>query len=269
MSTKKATSVKIPKGNLTDAPGCDPGANPVVVKLPIKPGDIQKVMEGSSHFEDNYLMYNPDISVPNAYNECNDHLQSNPEELACVDGVETDGMMGTAQHSAPPTNVCCHWCCHPFDTPAVGVPYVMSGDTYHTLGTFCSFECAAAHNFDSCRGDTMWERHSLLNHMAHQMGITHNIRCAMSKMVLKMFGGTMSIDVFRANHTSIVFEMHPPMVSHKPEMKEVTNYVKDISTFVPLDIERVHRLEQKLKDNTHAAFASGNNIITQMNVKVM
>jgi hypothetical protein len=115
-------------------------------------------------------------------------------------------------------NSCCFWCCHSIDNH-YGMPYNYDtiNDTFYTIGSFCSLQCANAYNFSTNSGsDKVWEINSWIQMIARRFGITNIIRPAPSKYLLKMFGGNLSIDEFREAHLNndktYILNI-PPMIS--------------------------------------------------------
>jgi|LakMenEpi03Aug12_release.lakeMendotaPanAssembly.Ray.scaffolds.fasta_scaffold29091_4 hypothetical protein len=116
----------------------------------------------------------------------------------------------------------CWWCCHPFENPPCSIPYEYKNGTYHVYGIFCSPECAAAYNFNDVHSvSDMWERYSLLNMLYRRLyeNKQYKIKLAPSRQTLKIFGGHLSIDEFRANFNNQTHDYRiimPPMVSIIP-----------------------------------------------------
>lgn len=131
---------------------------------------------------------------------------------------------------------CCFWCCHTIMYKIYGMPlnYDSNTDTYMIYGSFCSLQCANAHNFSIYNGsDKVWEINSMIQMMGKRYGFIDAIRPAPSKYLLKMFGGNITIEEFRKMHqnneSSNVLNL-PPMISI-PSAYEVVNtsYIKKIS----------------------------------------
>jgi len=115
-------------------------------------------------------------------------------------------------------NSCCFWCCHPIDNH-YGMPYNYDtiNDTFYTIGSFCSLQCANAYNFSTNSGsDKVWEINSWIQMIARRFGIINIIRPAPSKYLLKMFGGNLTIEEFRETHINndktYILNI-PPMIS--------------------------------------------------------
>ena len=142
----------------------------------------------------------------------------------------------------------CFWCCHPVTHTKVGLPirYDAMNDTYVTMGCFCSYECAAAYNFDHYQGtDRMWEINSWIQIFADKMGLDTPIRPAPSRYTLQMFGGPMNIHEFRAvhkNHDRLVLCNIPPLITVMPQTESVnTSYMTP-----HIDVDRLQQAHEKL-----------------------
>lgn len=98
------------------------------------------------------------------------------------------------------TEVCCFWCCHPFDSVPIPAPrsYHPRKKRWRVGGTFCSWACAKAYMLDRPN----YQQASLLPLLRkHATGlpVSSGIKPAPPKTALKMFGGPMTIEQFRAD----------------------------------------------------------------------
>jgi hypothetical protein len=175
------------------------------------------------------------------------------------------------------TNVHCHWCCHAFNTSPVSLPFRIHMRDDATIqkcevqGCFCSFQCAAAFNFESNSDiDDVWEKYAMLNRLYYDymnnlgeedpMG---RIIPAPSRFTLQMFGGYLSIDEFRAKSMpktmlqrngessvqggTFVDVLRTPM-SFVPQQVEEINEA-DVSRplkFIPVDQDRINKVREKI-----------------------
>ena len=117
----------------------------------------------------------------------------------------------------------CWWCCHPFESESIGFPYNHDDrrDTFHTTGTFCSFECVKAYNLDrdsATKGiNAMW----ILLMKKRILGKTTPINTAPKRQALKQFGGPLSIEEFRSGRSDIRIRLpneirQPPEITVRP-----------------------------------------------------
>lgn len=151
------------------------------------------------------------------------------------------------------TEIACFWCAHQFEGRPVFIPYDEKKGTWHVYGNFCSPECALAHCLDEKEDTHMrWEKIALL-HRLYASVVGGRIYPAPSRLLLKLFGGNLSIEDYRATirKRSVRVDIHyPPMVSLLATMdtKPIDFYETTIhKTFVPLNTERVKKVEEGLR----------------------
>ena len=142
------------------------------------------------------------------------------------------------------TNIHCLWCCHEFNNFPFGIPIKKMDNTYHMFGNFCSGECAAAYNFDNTNTHEAFERFSMLNYLYSQ---DKKIKLAAPRIILKKFGGQLSIEEFRKNNNILDKQykvLLPPMISLIPTVEEenLNEQVVD-----PHDLFKTETDELKLK----------------------
>lgn len=171
------------------------------------------------------------------------------------------------------TNVWCMWCCHPIEGAPVCLPSRLEqGDgeerRWFVSGCFCSFQCAAAYNFDvNNDSDEVWETYALLNRL-HQESTddvdAERLLPAPPRNVLQVFGGYMSIEEFRAKSQSVEYTRRSGDVarargvvvdSYRFPMTYVPQQVEEINEsritkplrFIPVDQDHVNRAREKLQ----------------------
>lgn len=192
------------------------------------------------------------------------------------------------------TSVACHWCCHAFSSQPVGLPISHANGRFAVLGVFCSLECACAHNFrTSDHMDEMWERNALINMMARLGGRDRtrgSVKPAPDRLALRMFGGHMSIDEFRAFSASsdkTLFVNVPPIMSATTlQLEEISDAdlachrhhrhpqaATDATTtkFVPLDHGRIDRYntEMRIRRSKPISGPGGTSLEATMNVRFL
>lgn len=202
------------------APTCDGGAAPtehILLKLPISDARIDELL----HTEEMQMVleYNPNISEPIPYDAENIY--------ECIDGTVAPPIVPAATTLEPtasnvavaPSGPACFWCCHPIEHRSYGMPirYDTYSKAFTLYGSFCSLQCASAHNFSVNPGsDRAWEIQSWIQMLGHRYGFADTIRPAPSRYLLNMFGGPMTIEEFRASHknTSKTYTLNiPPIIS--------------------------------------------------------
>ena len=98
----------------------------------------------------------------------------------------------------------CWWCCHEIESESLHLPYKYNNKKFNTMGHFCSWSCMKAFNIES------FPQHKSgsygMNIMLMKKNIDGKIEpiiTAPSKYCLIAFGGTISIEEFRANGNKI------------------------------------------------------------------
>lgn len=120
------------------------------------------------------------------------------------------------------TSTLCWHCCHPFDGPPLPMPirYDDRRDVFHVTGTFCSWECMKAYNGDS-RSYMQHVNSTIITLFRKRCtGVLGSVRHAPPRLALKAFGGTMTIEEFRAC-TKEVMIMPPKLIVHRPVVEEI------------------------------------------------
>ena len=152
------------------------------------------------------------------------------------------------------TSVCCHWCCHPFDTTPIGLPVKYTNGVFNVIRCFCSLNCAMAYNLASPRGsiDEKLICCSMINDLASRLGYgSIQVQPAPDKFALRSFGGNMTIEEFREyslNGTTHLIINNPPMQSQKEQLEEVNS--SDLVSeyrYIPIDKERVNKYQNKMR----------------------
>jgi hypothetical protein len=114
------------------------------------------------------------------------------------------------------TNIACFWCAHSFDYQPCIIPEREVNAVYNVYGNFCSPECGVAYLLkEGIDPHVRWERMALLHRIYDSEG-KGQIFPAPARECLSLFGGPMSIDVFRATMRAkkVRVDLHmPPMVS--------------------------------------------------------
>ena len=114
------------------------------------------------------------------------------------------------------TDVACFWCVHPFTTRPHVIPEREIAGVYNVYGNFCCPQCAMSYLLgENVDPHVRWERIALLQRI-YDSDAKKRIHPAPARESLKVFGGPMSIETFRAtvNAGLVRVDMHmPPMVS--------------------------------------------------------
>jgi hypothetical protein len=116
----------------------------------------------------------------------------------------------------PSSDIACFWCAHSFEGMPCIIPEREVGGVYNVYGNFCCSHCAVAYLLcESLDPHVRWERMALL-HRIYDVEGKGRIFPAPARESLKLFGGPMDIDTFRATAQEgrVRVDLHmPPMVS--------------------------------------------------------
>ncbi len=151
------------------------------------------------------------------------------------------------------SDAACFWCCHTFAHRPVVLPIRDTGEHLLVMGNFCCPECACAYLFDMRQdAHTRWEQQALL-YRVYGEACGGSIHPAPHRTLLKMFGGTMSIEQYRMLIRShkVRVDIHlPPMVSILSTMdtKPIDFYDASLTKNVNETVtERLQKAEEVLR----------------------
>lgn len=125
------------------------------------------------------------------------------------------------------TDVWCWYCCHPFDTQPLPMPtkYDDRRDIFHVTGTFCSWPCMKAANGQSNSYLKNVNAMNISLFYKRCTGKLGHVRIAPPRLMLRAFGGTMSIEDFRGASES--FHLLPAkMIVHHAAVEETSAKAK-------------------------------------------
>ena len=171
------------------------------------------------------------------------------------------------------TNYNCGWCCHSFTNQPFGIPFKYKNDKFYTNGNFCSLECATAYNFNEKKNiQDIWECYNLINFLSNKLGLSNKVKMAPYRECLKCFGGNLTIDEFRnqnKNTDKIFNQLEYPLISVQSHIEEI-NFNENINNdFIPIDKDRLNRLEQKIKlSKKKFNYMNKNSLEQTMNIKI-
>lgn len=232
--------------------------NHVLLKLPLSDQQLDSILINDGGMTD-VLKYIPTINEPEPYMAI-DSFASDADFLAPAQLMPTarSSLQSAPEHvaqvveSSNRKQKICFWCCHEVGPMVYGMPirYDFTNKSFTMYGTFCSLECAAAHNFSVHLGsDRAWEIHSWIQMLGKRYGFKEPIRPAPSRYLLDMFDGPLNIDEFRNAHkgqTKTYVLNIPPLISVNSQM-EVVN-TSFIGTATPEPTKKTGRrtLDAKL-----------------------
>lgn len=131
----------------------------------------------------------------------------------------------------------CWWCCHPFESEALQLPYGYDDrrKRFSTLGNFCSWSCMKSYALDTyglTKGSIICGNISLMRKRMYNK--LSSVKKAPNRYTLNVFGGTMTIEEFRENvdvdgvpatkiESEPVRENTVPFISNVKKMNEIKN----------------------------------------------
>ena len=114
------------------------------------------------------------------------------------------------------TEIACFWCSHTFEGMPCIIPEREVHGTYNVYGNFCCPECSLAYVLhETIDPHVRWERIALLHRIYDRSG-NGRMFPAPGREVLKLFGGPLTIESYRATvrQGKVRVDTHmPPMVS--------------------------------------------------------
>ena len=171
------------------------------------------------------------------------------------------------------TSISCYWCCHGFNNTPFGLPINYCDDRFKVYGCFCSLECASAYNFHTKdNSDEVWERNNYINMLSRKIGYKKLVKPAPNRLVLKTFGGYMSIEEFRrfCDSTKLVNINFPPMLTLTQQIEEINE--ADINSeykYIPIDNERINKYKERIKLKRNKPITDFKNTLDHaMNLKI-
>uniref|UniRef100_A0A6C0E0R1 Uncharacterized protein n=1 Tax=viral metagenome TaxID=1070528 RepID=A0A6C0E0R1_9ZZZZ len=172
------------------------------------------------------------------------------------------------------TDILCWWCCHKFTSVPLGLPlhYDRKCGKFRVKGVFCSFPCMLAYKNDK------YKNQSNINELVHMLhrhitGESCSTDPAPSRYCLKVFGGDLSIEEFRGDGASKIYQMieYPMYMSRDyvheidiENVKNVNNKVfknnNNMSKLLALDSSRVAEAKSRLMEKEKTTVTIGNTI---------
>lgn len=125
-------------------------------------------------------------------------LKKTNKEVSDISGYEIDPKSDISDNTNNVGEVCWN-CCHSFHEMVYGIPLKYLDGVFYVYGDFCSLECAARYSSEHFKNDN-YEITSLINLYNNIINKKETkINPAPNKLSLKLFGGNLSIDEYRAN----------------------------------------------------------------------
>lgn len=152
------------------------------------------------------------------------------------------------------TEIACFWCAHSFSWQPSIIPEREEKGIYRVYGNFCSPSCCMAYLLqESLDTHVKWERVALLHRMYGKHYASGRIFPSPARESLKLFGGPMTIDQYRATIGGCKVRIDlqtPPMVSilGSIDTKPIDFYDSSMKhTISPLLGEIVPKAEEGLR----------------------
>ena len=173
----------------------------------------------------------------------------------------------------------CWYCCHTFETTPVGIPSILTNYVFRCYGNFCSYNCAKRYlcplkddeddmasmqsSNDLFKGDDQGEKLQLLEllyHLETNADLDEPIKTAPRRLILRMFGGTKTIDEFRdsfkTNTTYHTFKMPlASMAYHMEECVDTKSETRRKFKNMSLDVARLEQAYEELMKERRKATA--------------
>lgn len=175
------------------------------------------------------------------------------------------------------TDVACWWCCHRFDDFPVSAPlrYNSETDMFHTVGVFCSFNCAKSYSSTN-------KVYSAYDSLLYKKikGQLKSIKKAPPKTVLKMFGGPLTIEEYRKTFdtlSTIKVNKYPMIfIPSQVEYHKVNKLVQDSMSKInisksssnTLSSKTISGAQQRLTKNKKDMKNDNNTLMDIMGIKI-
>lgn len=238
----------------------------IITYLPLSLNDLENKYDDTSNiFIKSESQFKNDSLSSSEYKE-KINLKLSPESetntnINCSNGIYINKI--NIHNIEVTQNTKCWWCKNTFETPNVTLPEHYYNGTFYCIGNFCSYNCSKAHNID-LNDANMWKRESLINLMYYMTYGRHKeIDPAPSWLILKEFGGFMTINDFRKNfetNNSEYILLYPPLISRQMQIEE--SYKKSSNTNGP-----INKLDKLFSENTYSLKRSKPIESTQLNLE--
>ena len=200
----------------------------IIFHLPITINEINDFDNYDTVDNSLFIKSDKEIKIQTCNNIVNDTDSTEslrtPINNSICDKVSINTVQKISTHNLHFTqNTKCWWCRNGFNTPCLELPEDYYNDTFFCIGNFCSYNCAKAYNID-INDNNIWKRESLINLMYYMTyNRFKNIEPSPSWLILKEFGGFMSINDFRKNfetNNSEYILLYPPLISRQMQIEE-------------------------------------------------
>lgn len=181
------------------------------------------------------------------------------DNICELPGYEKEDFIVSTNSSSTISNSVCWNCCHSIKDTCISQPLKYENGVFTTTGNFCSYPCVSRYIIDGNEPtEVIFSKLSTLNLYVNIMcgtkGVT--ISPAPPRLVLDIFGGTISIDEYRLRHTNyLTTAIIEPIVKYVDvSIKEL--YIKNMNTTENKKEFKLYRKNKKT--NTNDIYSSMN-----------
>jgi hypothetical protein len=241
----------------------------IITYLPINISDLENDQEKENSENDIFIKSESYFIENNIISESKDKTKSlivTPSETENRSTIINNNFNRINVYNIEFTqNTNCWWCKHKFTSPRLSLPEYHYNDTFYCTGNYCSWECMKAYNIDT-NDNFISKKESLINLMYYlTYGIFKEIKPAASWLILKDYGGYLSIIDFRKSFEIINNDyvvLHPPLISRQMQIEE--SYKKNSTPSII-----VNKLDKMLFENNTNLLLRRNKPIetTQINLE--
>lgn len=191
-----------------------------------KPKKKETIIENPK-FSNEDMVENLIIKIDKTDNETI-HIDAFDNYENCLNHINEDGC-----HKSE----LCWNCCHSFHSIIHGIPLKYVDDVFYIYGDFCSLECGMRFAYENFQ-ENKWEIYSLIN-LYHKKVLKddNKINIPLSKLSLKIFGGSLTIDEYRKSFNKV--GLHELIMPHIiPINHELESYENKIISTQDLKLYR-------------------------------
>tara|TARA_B110001469_G_C9634877_1_gene318124 strand:- start:1466 stop:2170 length:705 start_codon:yes stop_codon:yes gene_type:complete len=134
------------------------------------------------------------------------------------------------------TSELCWNCSETLYSNTCGLPIKLINNVFYTLGDFCSPECACRYSIDTYENN-YHEHYSLINLYNNIKKKEDKIYPAGNKLLLKKFGGYLTIDEYRSNFKNNII-VYPYTIPIKTNIENNMNSINNLNNLNNLKLYR-------------------------------
>lgn len=166
----------------------------------------------------------------------------------------------------------CWWCVHACNDVCLSLPisYDFKKQEYSTVGTFCSWECLKAYNYNEKDSQRFTRASYICMMKRHLCGKIDHINTAPPRQALKIFGGNLDITEFR---TTTLYTQTPQKMLHNnvDNLSKTINYKwvskKDANiNYSDVSSKNIKHEQMKIKKNKKPETLKNNSLENSLNI---